>query len=283
MFDNLVAAHGPSPRRRARNIVVTTSVIAHAAALVALAVMAMWRIDKLELGYHGNRANALELPRNTGGGALAKREALVAKKEEPKVIREIPKVVVQPEKRLVKDETPVTDATSEGGGDTSDTGASGDGGGGDGKGVGTPDTTDKCLTDKCLGGGTGGEEPKVLECKKGEKLVEHKCVKDVQVATVAPDVMKGLRKSGNDQIPAPQSVRVAMMHEGKSRVVGTVKLCIGTDGHIDRAQLLKSTGYDAYDDLLVSEMKAWRYKPYTVEGEAVPACTAVTVVYVMQK
>ncbi len=73
-----------------------------------------------------------------------------------------------------------------------------------------------------------------------------------------------------------------MMRAKESRAVGTIKLCLGADGRVDRASVLKTTGYDAYDDVLLDEMKRWRYDAYTVDGDPVPFCTVVTVVYVMK-
>jgi len=282
MFDNLVAAHGPQGRSRARTVVITASVIAHAAAIAALAIAAMWRIDKLEFDAPGSRVSALMLPPNSGGGERP--AAVIKPRKDPEVVKKVPPPETrQPDKQIEKEE-PTTEQEDEGGpAGVGDAATAGDGGGGDGKGVGTP-TGPKCLTDRCDGGGLGGEivEKKALVCLKGEKLIDGKCVKDKVVAVLSPDVAAGLRKSGNEQIPAPQSVRVSMMRADQSRVVGTIKLCLGTDGRVDRVQVLKSTGYDAYDDVLVDEIRDWRYAPYTVEGEPVPACTVVTIVYVMK-
>jgi TonB family protein len=155
--------------------------------------------------------------------------------------------------------------------------------GGDGKGLAKPDGS-PCEGAKCLGGGTGGggEEKKPEKCAKGETLIDGQCVKDKKVEVISPDVAKGLRKSGNDQIPAPTAVRTAMLRAKQSKAVGTIKLCLNGRGKVDRVEVLKSTGYDEYDDVLVDEMRDWRYEPYTVDGEGVPACTVVTIVYVMK-
>ena len=72
--------------------------------------------------------------------------------------------------------------------------------------------------------------------------------------------------SGNDQIAAPNSVRQQMMRIEKQKVIGTVKLCVGTDGRVDSAKIARSTGYDDYDDKLLSEMRAWKYQAYQHEG-----------------
>jgi hypothetical protein len=39
--------------------------------------------------------------------------------------------------------------------------------------------------------------------------------------------------------------------------------------------VVKSSGYGEADSYIVSEMRKWRYRPYTVNGTAVPVCTAI--------
>jgi len=44
--------------------------------------------------------------------------------------------------------------------------------------------------------------------------------------------------------------------------------------------MLKSTGFPAYDSKIQTKIRGeWRYKPYNVNGKAVPVCTAVTFIY----
>ena len=74
-----------------------------------------------------------------------------------------------------------------------------------------------------------------------------------------------------------------MVRDGKNRVNGNVKLCVGTDGRVATATVLgKGTGYDAYDDLLVEEMRRWRYNPLIEDGAKRPFCTVINVIYLMR-
>jgi len=51
-------------------------------------------------------------------------------------------------------------------------------------------------------------------------------------------------------------------------------------GSIASVTQLKSTGFAAYDNKIMGKMRnEWRYKPYMVNGKAVPVCTAVTFIY----
>ncbi len=269
MFDTMVASHAPAARRT-RTVVITASVVVHAVAVTALVVAAMWNIDKLELDPRGVTVSSLTLPGDSGGGGMPKAAALVPKAEPRKIV---PKDTVQPVEDVPKIEQepePTAEASREGAGTLGGT-IPGNGTGGDGRGVGTPTDGAGCKQPPC-GEGTddGTEKPKAKIQKKAEPLV------------ISPKVAAGLRVSGNDRIAAPDSVRAAMLRENKERVMGTAKLCIGADGRIDRASMLRSTGYDAYDAKLLGEMRLWRYRPYKVDGVAAPACTVVTVVYIMK-
>jgi TonB family protein len=71
----------------------------------------------------------------------------------------------------------------------------------------------------------------------------------------------------------------AFRESKRDKMIGSFKLCIDEQGAIDRVSLLKSTGFAAYDAKIIAEMNAWAYRPYQVNGTAVPVCTAVTFIY----
>jgi len=80
---------------------------------------------------------------------------------------------------------------------------------------------------------------------------------------------------GDDCFP-----ELAAMPMGKDRIIGSFKLCLTVTGAISNVNMLKSTGFPAYDSKIQNKMRSeWRYKPYMVNGKAVPVCTAVTFIY----
>jgi hypothetical protein len=246
-----------------RKIIISASVVAHAAGIVALTVMAFWRTDKLPLEDRPVKA-AFAMPGMPAPAGGAKKPDLVAKKpDKPPRIKV--KDIVQPVDKIEQTQTDTgattaTIGTDEGGDGPGDGPTSGDNT--------TPVTGDgDCTVPPC----GGDEEPPVVQKKKKAPV------------TVAPNIANGLRTSGNSQIHAPEQTRVTMLHEGKTQVIATAKVCIGDDGGIDSVKLMKSTGYADYDAKIASEMRGWRYTPYKVNGEAVPFCTAVTIVYKMRK
>jgi TonB family protein len=247
-----------------RKVIVSASVVAHGAGIVALTVMAFWRIDKLPLQDTPVRA-AFVMPGTPAPAGGPKRDKLVPLKEAKP--EEKPKVrvneTVQPTAEVEK--------TNNTGATTATTGTD-EGGGGPGEGPPTGDTTTPITGDgDCTVPPCDGEKPPVVK----------KTIK--KPVTITTEMANGLRTSGNALIHAPEQTRVTMLHEGKTQTVGTAKLCIGDDGGIDSVKLLRSTGYADYDAKLLAEMRGWRYRPYKVNGEAVPFCTAVTIVYKMRK
>jgi TonB family protein len=96
---------------------------------------------------------------------------------------------------------------------------------------------------------------------------------------VPPNVARALRIAGDDQIHPPPSVRRAMRHEARDRLTATVLMCAGTDGRVHHLRMLRSSGYEAYDRTLLAAMRAWRYRPYRVEGRASAMCSVTVFTY----
>jgi hypothetical protein len=247
-----------------RKVIVSASVVAHAAGIVALTVMAFWRIDKLPLEDRPVKA-AFVMPGTPAPAGGPKKVDLIARKPEERHKTKVKDVVQPPTK--IEQTQPDSGAT------TATTGTDEGGGGGPGEGPDTGDSTTPVTGDgDCTVPPCGGDDDPPVVIKK----------KKVPV-TIAPNIANGLRTSGNSQIHAPEQTRVTMLHEGKTQTIGVAKVCIGDDGGIDSVKLMKSTGYADYDAKLLGEMRGWRYTPYKVNGEAVPFCTAVTIVYKMRK
>ena len=73
--------------------------------------------------------------------------------------------------------------------------------------------------------------------------------------------------------------KTEIQRSGKDKIVGSYKLCISVDGAVTTINQLKSTTFPAYDSKIQREMRSWKYRPYMVNGRAVPVCTAVTFIY----
>ena len=96
---------------------------------------------------------------------------------------------------------------------------------------------------------------------------------------VPPTLLEGSRIAGDKNIVPNDVTKTEIQRSGKDKIVGSFKLCITVDGVVNTISQLKSTGFAAYDGKIQSEMRNWRYRPYMVNGRAVPVCTAVTFIY----
>jgi protein TonB len=97
---------------------------------------------------------------------------------------------------------------------------------------------------------------------------------------VPPTLLEGSRIAGEKQIVPDDVTKTEIGRSGKDRIVGSFKLCLTPTGSISNVTQLKSTGFPAYDSKILNKMRSeWRYKPYMVNGKAVPVCTAVTFIY----
>jgi periplasmic protein TonB len=97
---------------------------------------------------------------------------------------------------------------------------------------------------------------------------------------VPPTMLEGSRIAGEKMIAPDDVTKTDIQRSGKDRIIGSFKLCRTVDGGISNVTMLKSTGFPAYDSKIQGKMRSeWRYKPYNVNGKAVPVCTAVTFIY----
>lgn len=92
---------------------------------------------------------------------------------------------------------------------------------------------------------------------------------DLPPLTVPPDSFGSHWMSGVKEIePEPSTVHQPV-------AVG-VKVCVAPDGSVESASLMKSTGVASYDEKILDAMRAWRYRPFVINGEAARVCSAVT-------
>ncbi|HET9621970.1 MAG TPA: TonB family protein [Kofleriaceae bacterium] len=101
-------------------------------------------------------------------------------------------------------------------------------------------------------------------------------------ANIAPNVLQALRIAGTTQIRPSETTQQQMVHDGVTRLIGTVKLCVAPDGGVQSASVLRPTRYDDYDRALLAAVYGWRYQPYSVGGVAIRACSTVTFIYQIQ-
>ena len=249
---------------------------AHLCVAGGLFAAAVWNLERLQADkLHVEIRDVLPLP--AAAGRLASQTTKVDFK--PKV--HITKDTVQPTERKPK-ETPQAPSTGE-----PTTG----GGGGAGDASSPGQCTENCdptpRAPVCGDGSLDAGE----QCDDGNTLDGDGCSSTCRIearpqppamVVVPPHVLQGLRVSGDTQVRPSEGTQQQMVHDGVSRALGVVKLCIAADGGVSSANLLRSTKYPDYDQRLVAAVQGWRYQPYSVNGIATRACSTVTFIYQIQ-
>lgn len=237
-----------------RRWLVLISAAFHLVLVFGLFVAGFWKLEQLDRP-HVSVALSQPLPpppAPAGGSAPTKAPEFTHK---PKPVTHD---IVVPEPK--HDETPkpletAVTGTGEGSGE------------GSGHGSGDITSTSDCTENCGPGEGSGSAVP------EKKKIVDH------QEHVVPPDVIRGMRLSGDTQIHPSDVDKTAIARDGKDKVIAVFKTCVNELGGVASVKLQRSSGYPSYDRALSDAMFGWRYKPYQIGGEAVTACGIVTFIY----
>jgi TonB family protein len=135
------------------------------------------------------------------------------------------------------------------------------------------------------GDGEGCKEADGRPCGLGPSLTLPELPKPPpppRTEEVAAEILRALRLRGETQIHPPRDVYDQIYRSGNLQTSAEVKVCLTTVGTVSSVTLRRSSGYPAYDEALVGAVRGWLYRPYTVNGAAVPACGAVKFQYAMK-
>lgn len=96
--------------------------------------------------------------------------------------------------------------------------------------------------------------------------------------TVTPTALQ--RPVAGKTLLAPEDdTKVEIQQSGRTRIVGTFKVCIDATGHVDTITPVQLTGFPAYDRTIVTGIRQWVYPPYLAGGQPTPVCTVVSFIY----
>lgn len=96
---------------------------------------------------------------------------------------------------------------------------------------------------------------------------------------VPPAELDALRIAGEKNILPDTVTKGQIYRSGKSKVIGSYRLCVSSEGIVKSVKQMKSTGFADYDEKIMSELRQWRYRPYLVDGKPAPVCSAVAFIY----
>ncbi len=219
----------------------------------------VWRLERLDSDYRLAGIAVMSPPAPSGSPA-----DLPAQKLRPKLQKKIVKEPVQPTKPLPQQVAAAPTPAGEQGNGKGD--RTGDGDDPDGNPDGEPDDKGTCMTPPC--GEREQATPPVTPPKPPGVP-----------KTIAPTVLQSLRIAGETQIHPSNPTKNRMLRDGNPQVSGIVKVCISKVGTISDVSLIRSTKYGDFDQQLLGAVRGWRYRPHTIDGEAVPVCAMVSFVY----
>jgi hypothetical protein len=240
-----------------RKVLVTSSIGIHIGVAFGLFAAGVWKLERLDARERPIDLTIAPKIDDGGGGQESSAAPEKAKKKKKPHEKTIAKDPVQPtEVKKADADTPAkTDGDGSGAGSGNGSGSGTGNGSGTGSGNGSGDGSGN-------GSGSGSE-----------------CVDDCGPQFVPPPFFKGLRISGNEQIGAPDVVKTQILRDGKNKVVGTFRVCIGKQGEMSSLTMIKSTGYPLYDRELQEGVRTWKYKPYMLGKRPVEVCSMVTFIY----
>ncbi len=93
---------------------------------------------------------------------------------------------------------------------------------------------------------------------------------------VPPDQLT--RVSGDQNIMPDTRTQDRIRRDGRDVVTAQVRMCLDATGAVDSLDVQQSSGYSAYDDRILSNMRQWRYDL----DRAHPVCTTITFNYRQQ-
>lgn len=254
MFENYVGAKNTKSGAWTAELVLA-AIVLHVFAGAALIIKGWWTIHEIDRPTRASAglSSAPPPPPPPPGGSHKKIE-----RREPKVkkVKEVTQIDERKEKPKVED---VSDDSDE---------PDGVEGGVEGGVVGG-----------VVGGVIGGVEGGVLG---GSMLGDAPPPPPPDEPKIVPQVaLEASRISGEQQIRPPNDVAIQINRESK-RVTATVKMCLSKGGSVSNLNMLKSSGYPAYDAKIKSKMRGWKYSPFKVNGKPAPVCTSVTFIYIPQ-
>lgn len=255
MFDNYVVAKSTKARTWVM-ITVAVSVFAHVVILIALVVRGFWVVEQHE----PPKESALKIsvmakappPPPPKKGVHKKRTT--TKKIPTKRMKIVKATDVQPTEKTKIVATPDTDDSDQEEGD--------------------PDGVEGGVTGGVPGGviggvlgasGTGAPPPPPPPPAAPKIVLQH--------------VLEQSRIFGEKRIVPAEATKLRIKRDDNSQVIVSMKMCIRANGTVSRVTTMKSSGYTSYDAKIRGKMRQWRYRPFRVNGKAVPVCTSVTFIY----
>jgi protein TonB len=250
MFERYMGAKAEK-RSKILSVVLTVSLVAHGLGGIALLIWSFWKIEKLVVKDASvlYMAAAMATPPPPPPPPPPPKKSSVKKTD---VVKPKNTELVQPNKDQPK---PQESSEDEGEDEGVEGGVEGGVAGGVVGGV--------------VGGELGGVEGGVVGSVGAAPPPEP------PPQNIPQQAIESQRTAGNAQIQLPAPVLSTLKTQGVQKLQIRTQVCLDASGGIREVSFRKSSGYAEVDSVLKSEIAKWRYRPYLVNGKAVPVCFIV--------
>jgi len=255
MFDNYVVAKSSRAKTWAM-ITIAVSVLAHVVVVIALVIRGFWMVEQHEPPKEASLkisvlAKAPPPPPPKKG--VRKKKTTTKKVPTTTKMKIVKATDVQPTKKAKIVATTDADDSDQPEGDP------------DGVEGGVTGGVPGGVVGGVLGSSGSGPPPPPPPPSAPKIVLQH--------------VLDQQRISGEKRIVPSESDKLKIRRDDKSQIIASLKMCLNTGGTVSRVSVVRSSGYPAYDAKIKGKMRQWRYRPFKVNGKAVPVCTSVTFIY----
>ena len=99
---------------------------------------------------------------------------------------------------------------------------------------------------------------------------------------IPPSELEALRTGGDKTPKLPGNTKTIARRDGVKRITMAAEVCVGTDGHVSSAKMLKASEYGEANDAVLASIRQWKFRPYEAGGGPMPVCTGVVLNYAME-
>src|SRR5262249_39882921 len=102
------------------------------------------------------------------------------------------------------------------------------------------------------------------------------------VKKIPPGDLEALRISGDKSPALPGNIKAIARRDGVKRILLAVEVCVGVEGQVSSAKMLKSSDYDEANDAVLAAIRKWRFRPYLTDGAPNAVCTGIVLPYAVE-
>jgi TonB family protein len=102
------------------------------------------------------------------------------------------------------------------------------------------------------------------------------------VKKIPPGDLEGLRVAGDRTPSLPGNIKAIARRDGVKQILVAAEVCVGTDGRVSSAKLLKASDYDEANEAILGAIRQWKFRPYLLDGEPNAVCSGIVLPYAVE-